>query len=507
MKNLISVVVMILILVACSGKKKGFIPIMGVLALTGDGASAGCTSGEELTSSNGDESDSPAVSDTQVVVQTDLGNGTTEDFTYQSTLELPVEVNVLYDNGTPIPNAYVTINKEISGNPLTSKLTDENGIVNDTLTVDATQKKIYAVVSIGDSVSTQKEASIPEPIIDESKGTITISKIIITFVIFSDSQIETQITDRDGDGVNDVDDAYPDDSSKSATIRFPEGSVDPVTGVLDPKTAVHTISFEDLYPNAGDADLNDYTVQLWYEEDLNSQGKIVEIRGYYQHVAHGAGYVHNFKLKLPSNSNISTGTVKFGRLVTDASGTLLQKSTMRNITTNELSDGLLILEDSDKTIPSSNVKGEEFKPGYISKIRLLFSNPIDKQVLGKRPYDLFIYVKNTKQNIHFPGRYTKEDGSDKFVDKNKFPFAIMVPGVWAWPYERCDIRITDVSKLDGGCYKKSVTGYENFKPWAESLGGLFQDWYNYVVSDRVYYSVFDKLPSKLLEPLTPTSLE
>jgi hypothetical protein len=180
---------------------------------------------------------------------------------------------------------------------------------------------------------------------------------------------------------------------------------------------------------------------------------------------------------------------------------------MSNITANELSDGLLILEDSDKTIPSPNVKGEEFKPGYISKIRLLFSNPIDKQVLGKRPYDLFIYVKNTKQNIHFPGRYTNEDGSDKFVDKNKFPFAIMVPGVWAWPYERCDIRITDVSKLDGGCYKKSVTGYEKFKPWAESLGAIFQDWYNYIVSDRVYYSVFDKLPSKLLESLSPTSLE
>jgi hypothetical protein len=325
MKNLISLVVMILILVACSGKKKGFIPIMGVLALTGDGSSAGSTSGDELTSSNEGANNSPVISDTQVVVQTDLGDGTTEDFTYQSTLELPVEVNVFYDNGTPVPNAYVTINKEISGNPLVSKLTDENGIFNDTITVDATQKKIYAVVSIGDSVSAQKEASIPEPIIDESKVTITISKIIITFIIFSDSQIGTQITDRDGDGVNDADDVYPDDSSKSATIRFPEGTIDPVTGVLDPKTAVHTISFEDLYPKAGDADLNDYTVQLWYEEDLNSQGKIVEIRGYYQHVAHGAGYVHNFKLKLPSNSNISTETVKFGRLVTDANGAIVKK--------------------------------------------------------------------------------------------------------------------------------------------------------------------------------------
>lgn len=498
MKNLISVVVMILILVACSGgKKKGFIPMLA-LALVGDGSSTGSTTEDELSSSTSEEDDgnSPTTLDTEVVIEPELGEGATEEFTYQNAWEQKIEVIVLYEDYSPVPNAYVTLKKEISGNPLTSQLTDEEGRIVDVLTVDSDLEKIYAVASLGSSISQQKEVEIPEPVRNEDNGTITIPKIVVTLIITRDSVGgEVEITDRDGDGVDDADDEYPDDSSKSATVRFPEGSTDPATGTIDPKTAVQTISYEDLYPRAGDADLNDYTVQLWYEEDINAQGEIVEIRGYYQHVAHGAGYVHKFKLKLPSHSNISTDTVQFGKLVTDAEGNVLQTDVMRNITSEELDGGLLILGDSDKTIPGPNSKaGQEYKPGHISKVRLTFEKPINRQVLGKRPYDLFIYVKNTKHNIHFPGRYTNEDGSDKFVDTNKFPFAIMVPGVWAWPYERRDIRNPD-------------NGYEKFKPWAESLGALFSDWYNYVATDRVYYSVFDKLPSKLLEPLAPDSLE
>jgi hypothetical protein len=66
----------------------------------------------------------------------------------------------------------------------------------------------------------------------------------------------------------------------------------------------------------------------------------------------------------------------------------------------------------------------------------------------------------------------------------------MVPGVWAWPLERQDIR------------NASVTGYPRFNSWATSKGVNDKDWYTTVTSGKVY--PLPSEPSNLLAYLKGT---
>ena len=90
--------------------------------------------------------------------------------------------------------------------------------------------------------------------------------------------------------------------------------------------------------------------------------------------------------------------------------------------------------------------------------------------LGKAPYDLFIKVLNTGHEIHFAGKYFNEDGSDRYIDSAGFPWALMVPDYWQWPYERANIH----------------DGYPDFDDWYLSAGADFQNWYDTPVSEFVF---------------------
>ena len=88
------------------------------------------------------------------------------------------------------------------------------------------------------------------------------------------------------------------------------------------------------------------------------------------------------------------------------------------------------------------------------------------------PYDLYIYVLNTKHEIHFAGRYTKADGTDQYLDATGFPWAVMIPGNWKWPYEKSDAR----------------TAYSKFQSWYESKGTVDLDWYEFPNLNSVFPS-------------------
>lgn len=68
---------------------------------------------------------------------------------------------------------------------------------------------------------------------------------------------------------------------------------------------------------------------------------------------------------------------------------------------------------------------------------------------------------NTSKEIHFPNLYFNTNGSDKYLDTDGFPWAILVPSKWNWPYERKYISL----------------GYPCFDEWYLSGGVDYQDWF------------------------------
>ncbi|MDX1960489.1 MAG: LruC domain-containing protein, partial [Leptospiraceae bacterium] len=211
------------------------------------------------------------------------------------------------------------------------------------------------------------------------------------------------------------------------------------------------VAFEDLYPQQGDADFNDYVVRVQNEEDLNSSGKIKRIRGTYEHIAKGAGYNHTLNLKLPEGV---TGTYSLKRY--NANGTIDIE------TSGAITSSIELLPDSNTTLSGWNSKATDtFVNGKKVAIELIFDSPMDRTTLGNAPYDLYLKVISTNKEIHFAGLYKDSNGDEIYLDSNGFPWAIAIPGTWKHPYERTDIR----------------TSYSLFRPWYESRGNLHGNWY------------------------------
>lgn len=490
MKQILSIVFILAIaLVGCDQKKKQLIPIQ---SLAQESAPTTTSVGNTGSNANTANTNNPAsvatvsipsstsstatLADTQPSATVTVNPSGNTPFTYQTNTTIPVNMTVTDNQGNPVSPATVTITNPTENNVLLQQVTDASGNVTGTVTVPSTTTQVNVTITSGGSTSQPVVVPLQVPV--TTNGTTTNQPIgsigNVTLPISNPTGNGTQIADRDGDGIDDQHDFYPDDPKKATKIRFPA-------------TGVNTISFEDLYPNAGDADLNDYVVQFYNEEDLNAQGQIVEVRGAYQHVARGAGYRHKLNLLFPNTVNIS-----YESTITDAAGvpnnTGITKFTP---TAAQLDAGLTILGNSGNTISSQNVElNQTYAPGHVAKVSVIFNTPVARSVIGSAPYNVYLQVIDTSKNIFFPGRYFDADGKDLYMDSNGFPWAIMVPGVWAWPLERQDIR------------NASVTGYSRFNSWATSKGVNDKDWYTTVTSGKVY--PLPSEPSSLLAYLKGT---
>lgn len=378
-----------------------------------------------------------------VVVEDPKGEPT---FNYNTTINIPLNLTVLDKKSNVVSGATVLVYDE-NNNILFQGVSDSSGKVTGTLTVPTSVGNITIDISIGGESITQYVS------LDSVLG-------INRTIRYEINLPATQVADTDGDGVPDDTDIYPNDATRSTEVAYPaEG--------------VFTVAFEDSYPSAGDADLNDYVIQFKNEEDLNSSGKIVRLKGTYQHVAKGAGYRHQLFIKLPVDVGASV-TYK----LTQADGKVEVATNTVNVSAANLKSGYQIFDDSNKTIRGQNVHpGDVFKPGFIATVEIVFNAPVERAKLGSFPYDLFAYVINTKQEIHFPGLYKNNNGTDKYLDNTGFPWAILVPGAWKYPYEKYDIR------------KASESGYSEFNLWVSSGGKEYKTWYYDVTNESKVFPV------------------
>jgi LruC domain-containing protein len=453
--------------VSCSNKKKGVPLFLALLAgnQTGESAGAGSSAPEgsqiqeledgtvvtTLPTENSEGTSSIPPAQVSSSTQDSVGTGT---FNFQTTQTIPINIQINDENG-PVEGAIVTIyDPSDSENPdiLFQQATDSNGTASGSIQVPATTESVTAEVNLGNTIiSTPIETQIVN---SETGSTDSLLAVDRTFNVSGSHNPTEHFVDSDGDGVPDAYDDYPEDATRATMTRFP-------------RSGVNTLAFEDLFPNAGDADLNDYVVFFNTEEDLNAQGKIVKIRGSFEHVARGAGYSHELYLKLdvPTAAKMTKTSIlrRSGSTIHEDSGEI-------SLSTQQLLDGIRILERSNLAMESMQncYKTQEANParGDLVNFEISFDEPIARASIGNSPYDVFMRIYGgSNGKVHLAGRYFNENGSDKYLDPNGFPFAIMVPGRWNWPIERRDIRNPD------------QTGYGDFIEWMESGGTKKRTWY------------------------------
>lgn len=361
------------------------------------------------------------------------------DFVFDTTKTISVNIQVLSPE-SPVSGSLVQIfnTENTTQKTIFRAVTSENGEVKGTFTIDEATRKVFLKV---EAFGQLYEAEV------EVINTSSISRRI-TIVVKGNSVL---LPDTDGDGIVDHDDAFPNDPTRASTFRYPtEG--------------YYTISYEDLFPNQGDADFNDYNVRAVFEEDWNAQGKVARIRVNFIHVAKGAGYDHTLHLSVPGITASNYSLTRFGY-----DGTTVESSSGGS---NTPIDSLEILPRSNTTIQSSNTSRSDtvFKKGKSAALEVILQSAVNRAGLGPAPYDTFVKVIHTGKEIHFPRKYFDASGKDLYLDSTGFPWALLVPGNFLWPYESTDIR----------------KSYPSFQPWYESEGTSYNDWYITPVSSEVF---------------------
>lgn len=267
----------------------------------------------------------------------------------------------------------------------------------------------------------------------------------------------TSTADTDLDGVANVFDEYPDDSDRAFRSTFPAGDV------------MGFIAFEDSYPGVGDGDFNDFVTAFSYEYIYDATGKVKDVEMQFQVAARGATYDHLFGVMIDAPANGSFYLKRYNKydvLIKDeVSG--FGPGAMDIEVFPSTKEAML---DSDYGLTGgfANTAHHTTDPvfGDYANVKLTFATPVETTNLDSAPFNPYIYVKETEQDIHLPGELRQQNSQNtsefsNFIDANGYPFAMVLPASWGYPLEK--VLIDDV--------------YPDFTAWRESGGALSSDWY------------------------------
>ncbi|MDF3819644.1 LruC domain-containing protein [Leptospira sp. 96542] len=497
MQKWILIFIIPFLLLDCSNKKKGafLLPLLGLGGETTEGATE--TDGFTVTGL-GDADPGQVAAGTEEPAPTTVNTGTTTvvvdqtnpdgGFNFETTITVPVTVVVNNENG-PVADAQVTITETTTtGDPnvIGQGTTDSNGSATVEVTVPPTVEEVQvSIIGVNPTTGEVEEITGSAPVQQPSPNTgdsgtggtvIVAPTIVVDSTNFQPVNGCVQSIDSDCDGVANVYDEFPDDPTLSSVAR----------------SGRYTIAFEDLYPDAGDADLNDHSTVFSTEMEKTPANKVKTIRGTYTHVAKGAGYNHELRVSLdvPTSAtvevsyldgqgNVWDGCTSATKYTSGAFGDCVGGS----FTQAQLKTGVLILPSSDKTLfgkknapkAGESFGASDFTRGVTAQITIQFEDAVDlsatKNIVGGH-LNYFVAINQKTDGVYRqifrPGFYKDANGKDKFLDKNGFPWAIVVPGIFNHPTEGDDIR------------KPASSGYIFFNAWMNSNGVAHKDWYEHM---------------------------
>lgn len=381
-----------------------------ILLLFGLFAFTGCGNGSESSGSNNTGS-----GETVLPLPEDVISDTVVTSAVQSQMISFLNFNLTFLDAESLPVTPVLVKVSDSGGKvITVYISDSNGSASFVATLDASVTGIILVV--------EHPGYIAKTInIDNIKNISAVTRTIY----LEKMAVPEAVIDSDSDGVPDNLDAFPNDPGLIAEVY-----------------GEFIIAFEDLYPNKGDADFNDLVVKIGITEYINPQNRISKINIRSKVLAAGAGYNNQFWIGILGTDY---------QLIVDSKGDI---------------DGNY---NSRKT--SSGFDTYCYGPKHSYDIT--FTRPVDRSKIAPMPYDPYIICNGVDANqVHLPFVATTFAGAR--LDDDHFPWAILVPGTWKWPYENTSE------------YPNSIfIAYPNFK-WFYSNGEQNTDWYNYPDDAYVY---------------------
>lgn len=293
------------------------------------------------------------------------------------------------------------------------------------------------------------------------------------------------IQDRDGDGIPDDQDEYPDDDKRAFNCYYPA------------KNVFGTLMFEDLWPSRGDYDFNDVVADYNIKHIANAQNKVVESKITVALRASGGSYKNGlvFQFKGIAPNKVLSVT---GNKITGALHSLASNGTEAGVTNGA---AIVIFDNAYRvlTIPGGGT-GINTTPGIakspIDTIRVTVSyrnangtassgGDVTYSNIDNSLFNPFITVNQVRgvevhlldgtptalANTALLG--TKDDksaaGQNRFYrTANNLPFALNIPESVPYLNERAEI----------------TTGYLRLIDWAISGGSQFTNWYKNLPGNR-----------------------
>jgi len=398
----------------------------------------------------------------------DQARVTSSSFTFETVFPVGVSLTVLAgdsDGYPPVSGAIISLTDQ-SGETVASGRTDDQGEYDTSVVLPSAPQDIE--VSVEATGYKTRRFTVADMV------KLSAVKRVLYMVSSDGMSVQATAVDSDGDGVPDVYDAEP----NNADVAFKSD----VPGVF-------TVAYEDLFlqASAGDADYNDFIAQYDITQSFNGNNKLVSLEGSATAVTKLAGYDHRFGIYVQFQDPLAA-TAPIGKLqVTylDENGNVI--TTTKPMEVKSAADIKLF----DHT--STSV-------GKTTKFTLTFyDNPLNPSYVDAPPYDPYLYVYNTGYDIHLIGEEPLPGSKDpkpvdpdrSFVDKNGFPWALLVPTQWEHPNEGQRIEVK----------------YPTFTTWRESGGALYPDWY-LRIGQEPGPIVTDPLPPyPVIDPANPTARE
>jgi LruC domain-containing protein len=283
------------------------------------------------------------------------------------------------------------------------------------------------------------------------------------------------LPDRDGDGVPDTDDSYPEDPARAFNNYYP------VTGF-------GTLAFEDMWPAKGDYDFNDLLIDYRFKTVTNVNNMVTEIVSTVVIRAIGAGMRNGFGFQLPGAS-IDGADV-------DVTGFRLKKNII-NLNPNGTEAGqdkitVIVFDDVNKIMISPEGFGVNVQPGapYVppdtTVVSLLIKpNTYSIADVGIDQFNPFLIVNHDRgREVHLPDNpptslanqaYFTTGNDDSHPASGRYykttanlPWAVRISSGYDYTVEGSQI----------------TSAYLNFAAWAESAGVEYPDWYMNIIGYR-----------------------
>ncbi len=280
---------------------------------------------------------------------------------------------------------------------------------------------------------------------------------------------QVQILDKDGDGVADNLDEYPEDKDRAYNVQVPNASAS-------------TLMFEDLWPATGDYDFNDFVAAYDAVAITNADNKVVEVKITSNVMAIGASYNNGFAVQFDGLKPDLVQSVK-GNITNNS-----KYSTFNDNGTEAGQDflNILVFDQARALFPGVGGSGINVNPEgpFVNSekvtVTIAFNtakeSAIEIKDLKLNPY--IIVNQNREIEVHLPDYAptglankkffgTEKDNSNfekgvYYKTKNNLPFAIKVEGLVPHMIEKQDI----------------LSGYPKLADWAASEGKEYANWYN-----------------------------